>query len=94
MVNADPPTTATTVTGQRSSSNADTAVAAAGAAIALESNVGSAAVERLLLYFVRLLDEIAGREYVLLLCGGGWGGWLSWGRFSMLGEMHSLLPRR
>ncbi|CAM9918376.1 unnamed protein product, partial [Ectocarpus sp. 4 AP-2014] len=35
-----------------------------------------------------------GREYVLLLCGWGWGGWLSWGRFSMLGEMHSLLPRR
>ncbi|CAM9749966.1 unnamed protein product, partial [Ectocarpus sp. 12 AP-2014] len=94
--NADPPTTATTVTGQRGRSNDDTAAAAAaaGAAIALESNVGSAAVERLLLYFVRLLDEIAGREYVLLLCGGGWGGWLSWGRFSMLGEMHSLLPRR
>ncbi|CBJ29572.1 similar to Rho GTPase activating protein 24 [Ectocarpus siliculosus] len=29
-----------------------------------------------------------------LYVAGGWGGWLSWGRFSMLGEMHSLLPRR
>lgn len=95
------------------------AVAAGGSLVALESNVGSAAMEHLLLYFVRVMDAVADGEYVLLLCDGCSGGvgegdhsgkiggkgvpltpgaertgWLSWGRFSMLGQMHSLLPRR
>lgn len=83
----------------------------------LGNEEGSAAMERLLLYFVRLMDEIAEREYVLLLCGGGGGCgdgggnhdssggggsrkvgssrvWLTWARFSLLGRIHSLLPRR
>lgn len=88
--------------------------AAVGSLVALESSVGSAAMEELLLYFVRVMDTIADGEYVLLLCGSPSGaesgktsgdasailpggerqGWLSWGRFSMLGQMHKLLPRR
>ena len=63
----------------------------------------------LLLYFLRLMDGVAQKEYVVLLCGGGGAGgagnredraeggrgrWLSWARFSFLGQIHSLLPRR
>lgn len=80
-----------------------------GSPVAGERNVGSAAMARLLLFFVRLMDKVADREYVLLLCGGERGGgadragggggggregWVTWGRFSLLGQMHSLLPRR
>lgn len=95
-----------------------------GSTVAGEQNVGSSAVASLLLYFVRLMDNVADRKYVVLLCaggggrsvgeqsaaaaaaaagglgtdaagtGGGAGGWVTWGRFSLLGQMHSLLPRR
>lgn len=62
--------------------------------------------EQFLLYFLRLMDSfrVAEKKYVVLLCGGGGGGggdgdvgrgsWLSWARFSFLGQVHSLLPRR
>eukprot|EP00903_Cladosiphon_okamuranus_P021819 g20063.t1 len=70
----------------------------------------------MLLHFLRLMDGVSQKEYVVLLCGGGGGGggsgsgsgsgagregrdgasrrWLSWARFSFLGQIHSLLPRR
>ena len=64
--------------------------------------------EQFLLYFLRLMDSsrVAEKKYVVLLCGGGDGdghgevdgrggrAWLSWARFSFLGQLHSLLPRR
>lgn len=71
--------------------------------VAGERNVGSVEMENLLLYFVRLMDKIVEREYVLLLLcprskddasSGEAKGWVTWGRFSLLGQMHSLLPRR
>lgn len=71
--------------------------------VAGERNVGSVEMENLLLYFVRLMDKVVEREYILLLLcpegkddarGGGTEGWVTWGRFSLLGQMHSLLPRR
>ncbi|CAM9396264.1 unnamed protein product [Ascophyllum nodosum] len=48
------------------------------------------------------MDKIVDREFtVLLLCAESKGdvapgqqGWLTWGRFSLFGQMHSLLPRR
>ncbi|CAM9341000.1 unnamed protein product [Scytosiphon promiscuus] len=122
---ASPRNRHTAVGGQMAETSAGTASAAVGVPVAaaggplsaLESSVGSAAMEELLLYFVRMMDPIADREYVLLLCGGcpdvvgddsgkirgrataflpggERSGWLTWGRFSMLGQMHSLLPRR
>lgn len=78
-----------------------------GSEVAAEASVGSAAMAWLLLYFVWLMDNVADRPYVMLLCAGGAGedggggsgggggeGWMAWARFSLLGQMHSLLPRR
>ena len=67
-----------------------------------EGDIGSVEIENLLLYFIRLMDKIVDREFtVLLLCAESKGdvapgqqGWLTWGRFSLFGQMHSLLPRR
>lgn len=101
-------------TGTRHDATTSTKTALMGGSpVAGEENVGSAAMESLLLYFVQLMDSVAEREYVMLLCagergesgegadgaagasgGGSGGGWVSWGRFSLLGQMHSLLPRR
>lgn len=96
-------------------------IGSGGCFVASERSVGSAAVASLILYFVKLMDSVANRDYVVLLvCGrytehaGGFGddadipddvmgegdgsvsaaGWITWGRFSLLGQLHSLLPRR
>lgn len=96
--------------GRRRSSSSSPPTTSAEDAEASSSSASSAQHQqhRLLLYFLRLMDSVARKEYVVLLCGGGGsnrdreedqrgagrGRWLSWARFSFLGQIHSLLPRR
>ncbi|KAG5184530.1 hypothetical protein JKP88DRAFT_354412 [Tribonema minus] len=60
----------------------------------LATNLGeSTELARLLLYFVALLDGVVGGRYVLVFCNTGFD-WLSWSRYSFLGQLHGALPRR
>jgi Divergent CRAL/TRIO domain len=47
----------------------------------------------LILHLIAVMDTVAADPYVLVFCNTSFN-WLSWGRYSFLGHLHSLLPRR
>jgi Divergent CRAL/TRIO domain len=53
----------------------------------------SAPMAALILHLIAVMDTVAADPYVLVFCNTSFY-WLSWGRYSFLGHLHSLLPRR